>query len=79
MPRTTLNIEAPLLGELKKLQEKEGRSLGRIVSQLLAEALARRKNAPELPKLQWVSRPMHALVALSDKEALYGVLDRGDE
>jgi len=79
MPRTTLNIEAPLLGELKKLQEKEGRSLGRIVSQLLAEALARRKNAPELPKLQWVSRPMHALVALSDKEAVYGVLDRSDE
>ena len=53
--------------------------LGKIVSQLLAEALARRKTAPELPKLQWVSRPMHALVALSDKEAMYGVLDRGDE
>jgi len=79
MPRTTLDIDAPLLRELKKLQEKEGRSLGKIVSQLLTEALARRKTAPELPKLQWVSRPMRALVALSDKEAVYGVLDRGDE
>jgi len=79
MPRTTLDIDAPLLRELKKLQEKEGRSLGKIVSQLLAEALARRKSPPELPKLQWVSRPMHALVALSDKEAVYGVLDRRDE
>ena len=46
MPRTTLDIDAPLLRELKKLQEKEGRSLGKIVSQLLAEALARRKTAP---------------------------------
>jgi hypothetical protein len=79
MPRTTLDIDAPLLKELKKLQETEGRSLGKIVSQLLAEALARRKRAPELPKFHWVSRPMHALVALSDKEAVYGILDRRDE
>ena len=79
MPRTTLDIDAPLLKELKKLQEKEGRSLGKIVSQLLAEALARRKTAPELPKLQWVTRPMHALVVTSHKEAVYGVVDRSDE
>jgi len=79
MPRTTLDIDAPLLKELKKLQESEGRSLGKIVSQLLAEALARRKRPPEPPKFQWVSRPMHALVALSDKEALYGIIDRADE
>jgi hypothetical protein len=79
MPRTTLDIDAPLLRELKKLQEREGRSLGKIVSQLLAEALARRKSAPEPAKLQWVSRPMHALVSLSDKEAVYAVLDRGDK
>ena len=79
MPRMTLDIDAPLLKELKKLQEKDRRSLGKIVSQLLAEALTRRKSAPDLPKLQWVSRPMHALVALSHKEAVYGILDRGDE
>lgn len=79
MPRTTLDIDAPLLKELKKLQEKEGRSLGKLVSQLLAEALARRRLAPEPPKLQWVSRPMHALVNLSDKEAIYGVLDRREQ
>lgn len=79
MPRTTLDIEAPLLRELKALQAKERRSLGKIVSQLLAEALARRKSPPEPTRLHWVSRPMHALVALSDKEAVYGLLDRGDE
>lgn len=79
MPRTTLDIDAPLLRELKKLQKKEGRSLGKIVSQLLAEALARRKTTPEPAKFQWLSRPMHALVDLSDKEAIYGVLDRSEE
>ena len=38
----------------------------------------RRKTAPAPSKLQWVSRPMRALVDLSDTEAVYGVLDRRD-
>jgi hypothetical protein len=79
MPRTTLNIEAPILRELKKLQRAERRSLGRIVSQLLAEVLASRRAAPSAAQLQWVSRPMHARVNLADTEALYDVLDRRDE
>ena len=79
MPRTTLDIDAPILKELKRLQKAEGRSLGKIVSQLLAEALSQRKTAPEAAKLQWVSLPMRALVDLSDKEAIYGVLDRSKE
>ena len=78
MPRTTLDIDAPLLKELKKLQKQEGRSLGKLVSQLLAEALARRKTHPAPPRLEWVSRPMQPLVSLSDKEAIYGILDRSD-
>ena len=40
MARTTLNIDTPLLQELKMLQKREGKSLGRIVSELLAEALS---------------------------------------
>jgi len=79
MARTTLDIDTPLLKELKKLQKEQGRSLGRIVSQLLAEALARRKTATAPSSLRWVSRPMHALLDLSDKEAVYAVLDRHDE
>ena len=78
MARTTLDIEAPILREIKALQKKEGRSLGKIVSQLLAEALARRKKGIEAPSLKWISRPMHALVDLTDKEALYAVLDKKD-
>jgi hypothetical protein len=40
MMRTTLDIDAPLLRELKQLQKKEKKALGAIVSDLLAEALA---------------------------------------
>jgi hypothetical protein len=78
MPRTTLDIDTPILRELKKLQAKERRSLGKIVSQLLAEALGRRKAEPEAAPLQWVSRPMGALVDLSDKDALHDVVDARD-
>jgi hypothetical protein len=79
MARTTLDIDTPLLDELKKLQRTERRSLGKIVSQLLAEALARRKAVSGTAKLQWVSRPMSALVDLADKEAVYDALDRREK
>ena len=79
MARTTLDIDLPILKELKRLQKEQGRSLGKIVSQLLAEALSRRKTVSAPPRLRWVSRPMHALVDLSDKEAVYAALDRHDE
>ena len=36
--------------------------MGRIVSELLTEALAQRKGPGEVPRLTWVSRPMRALV-----------------
>ncbi len=76
MARTTLDIDSPILQELKSLQKQQHRSLGQLVSQLLAEALASRKHRKEpSSSLDWVSRPMHARVDLSDKEALYAILD----
>ena len=60
MPRTTINIDDPILKEIKGLQKKEGQAISKIVSQLLAEALAQRKTPGATPKLDWVSRPMHA-------------------
>jgi hypothetical protein len=79
MSRTTVDIDAPLLEELKKLQREQRRTLEKIVSQLLAEALARRKTSPAVQKLRWVSRPMNARVDLGDKEAVYGALDRREK
>ena len=60
----------------KRLQKQEGKSLGRLVSDLLAEALTRHKAARGQPvPFRWVSRSMRARVELSDKEALYSALD----
>jgi hypothetical protein len=78
MPRTTLDIDGPILREVRVLQKKEGRSMGKIVSELLAEALARRRSPAEPPRLTWTSRPMGARVDLSDKEALQALLDEDE-
>ena len=78
MSRTTIDIEAPILKEIKSLQRREGLSMGKIVSRLLAEALARRGEQEGAPELKWISRRMNPLVDLADKEAVYAALDRSD-
>jgi hypothetical protein len=75
--RTTLDIDAPILREVKALREREGRSMGAVVSELLAEALARRRSTRATPSLRWTSRNMKSRVDLSDKEAVYAALDPG--
>lgn len=78
MPRTTVDIDGPVLREVRDLQRREGRSLGKVISELLAEALVERKKRRPAPRLEWISRPMGALVDLSDKDALYAALDRDE-
>lgn len=74
--RTTLDIDGPILRELKKRQTKEGKSLGRLVSDLLAHAMQEEaKPADDLPPA-WIAKPMGARVNLSDREAVYRLLDR---
>ena len=75
MPRTTLDIDEPVLRKIKDLQKKQGQSMGKIVSQLLAEALATNAKDPKQTRLKWISKPMHALVDLSDKDTIYKILD----
>jgi hypothetical protein len=73
--RTTLDIDDPILREVKAIHEREGRSIGAVVSELLAEALARRRPSRARPPFRWTSRPMKALVDLTDKEAVHAALD----
>lgn len=73
--RTTLDIHDPILKEVKAIHEKEGRSMGAVASELLAEALARRRPSRVRPSFRWTSRPMKSLVDLTDKEAVYAALD----
>ncbi|HEY3110315.1 MAG TPA: antitoxin [Chloroflexota bacterium] len=75
MARTTLDIDSVILTEVRALQKREARSMGSIVSELLAEALAQRAEPRPAPRLVWVSRPMTALIDVTDKDALYAALD----
>lgn len=77
MARTTVDIDDPVLDDLKRLQRKQGKSLGRLISDLLSRALSQEKNpAPRQKTLQWISRNMgEPLVDLDDKDAVQAVLD----
>ena len=74
--RTTLDIDDPVLKELKRLQAKEGKSLSRLVSNLLARALKENTESTVAPLPTWIAKPMGARVNLSDKEAVYRALER---
>src|SRR5437588_10841895 len=79
MARTTLNLDDPVLADLKRLQRKEGKALGDLASELLATAIAARKATRSSPmRLHWTSRPMGALVDLSDKDAVLAATDAID-
>ena len=76
MARTTIDIDDPILKEIKAIQKKEGRSMGKIVSQLLAEALVEPMISAKTPRFKWISRSMGSLVDLSDKDEVYRILDK---
>lgn len=74
--RTTIDIDDPILKEIKRLQRREGKSLGRLVSDLLAQSLADSRTAPRsAPKFTWIAKPMGARVDLADKHAVFDVID----
>jgi hypothetical protein len=76
--RTTIDLESPVLEELKRVQLEEGVSLGKLASRLLADALAfRRQKAARPMSLSWNTGRMGAVVDLADKDAVYRVLDQG--
>ena len=74
MPRTTIDIDAAVLRALKKRQRLEGKSLGQLVSELLATSLREEREPPPEP-FAWVAKPMRPLVDIEDKDAVYRVLD----
>lgn len=76
--RTTVDIDDPILKDLKKIQQKERKSLGRLISDLLAQALGERKAAKGSTRpSRWISRAMGARIDLADREALYAAMEHG--
>ncbi len=75
--RTTIDIDDPILKEIKELQRREGKSLGRLVSDLLAQSLAdARKATKNAPEFRWIAKPMGARVDLGDKDALFDAMEK---
>ena len=74
MTRTTIDIDAAVLRRLKARKRREGKTLGQLVSELLAGAL-RGEDSPVSRELEWTSRRMGARVDLEDKEAVHRALE----
>ena len=72
--RTTIDIDPVVLAELKRRQSTERKSLGALVSELLAGALAVGPERVPSP-VNWPSAPLDALVDIDDRDALWAVLD----
>jgi hypothetical protein len=70
MPRTTIDLDPMVLQELKRRRTREGKTLGRLVSELLATAMVEAGDGPTATPFNWTSRRMVARVDLEDKEAV---------
>jgi hypothetical protein len=68
--RTTLDLDPTVLRELKQRARREGKSLGRLASEVLSAALEQVVPAEPPRPLAWLSRSMVALVDLDDAEAV---------
>ena len=76
--RTTLDIDKPILDELRRLGKRRKKSLSRIASELLATSLKREteKRKGESGKtFRWNARSMGARIDIENKDELYRVLN----
>lgn len=76
MSRTTLEIDDTVLGELRTRSERAHKSMGRVVTEILATAFAEGEAGSEpKTKFVWHTQDMKMLIDIDDKEELYRVLD----
>jgi len=71
--RTTIDLDDDVLRALKRRQQSEGKTLGRLVSELLAQAL---EGTPRTRvDVSWTTSELRPRVDLGDKDAVWAVLD----
>lgn len=76
MARTTVDIDDSVLREAKKLAKAQGKTLGEVVSHLIAAGLGSGTSAQAPAPFHWHSQDMgRPLVDIEDKESLQRVLD----
>jgi hypothetical protein len=76
MARTTLDLDASILEQLRKRAASERKSMGQVASERLAVGL--REDVPrELSPLRWPSRHMgKPRIDLEDRDAVWKALDK---
>jgi 5-carboxymethyl-2-hydroxymuconate isomerase len=72
--RTTIDLDDDILRVLKQRQREERKTLGQLVSELLAQALAAKPAAKV--DLRWETADLRPRVDLDDKDAVRAVLDQ---
>lgn len=79
MPRTTLDLDASVLDQLRQRAQAEQKSMGQVASERLAASL-QDEGAPEPEPFVWPSQSMgRPRIDLNDKDALWRVLDERPE
>ncbi|HEX6752151.1 MAG TPA: hypothetical protein VF093_00995 [Solirubrobacterales bacterium] len=76
IPRTTIDIDATVLADLRNRATVEGKSMGQLASELLAIAMDEEVREP--PPLEWARKDLGLKVDLEDKDAVWRILD-GEE
>jgi plasmid stability protein len=78
MPRTTLDLDATVLADLRRRAAAEAKSMGQVASERLAQSL--RDEAPgEARPLNWATKDMGRFkIDIEDKDAVWRLLD-GEE
>jgi hypothetical protein len=74
MTRTTIDIDSSVLRQVRRIARESGKSLSRVVSELIVAALGSREE-PRPSRFRWRSAPMRARADLEDKEAIRRLLD----
>jgi Arc/MetJ-type ribon-helix-helix transcriptional regulator len=75
MPRTTIDIDAPLLAEIKGMQGRDGKRMSEVVREALSRYLAEKERKHKPPLFSWIARPMALKVDLADKDAVHAVIE----
>jgi hypothetical protein len=74
MPRTTLDLDATVLADLRRRAVAQGKSMGQVASEVLAVGL--HDEAPgKQPPLRWARKDLGLKVDLEDKDAVWRILD----
>ena len=76
MPRTTLDLDASVLRQLRRRGKQEQKSMGQVASELLARGLAGHEANMTRQQVHWKSWNLGTpRVDLEDKEAVRRLLD----